>query len=197
MASSIVLVRHGETAWSASGQHTGRTDIELTAAGRAGARLLAPVLSSHPFDLVLVSPLRRAVDTATLAGLDDGSHKVEQDADLMEWDYGEVEGITTADYRRRHPGWLIWDDGCPGGETVEQVGHRAERVLARCAETAGEVALVAHGHLLRILTARWLGLPANDGRLFALDPATTSTLGYEHETPVIRAWNVPPPPPAS
>ena len=192
MATSIVLVRHGETEWSKSGQHTGRTDIELTEAGRAAATALATTLASQTFDLVLVSPLRRAADTAVMAGLDAPSRSVEHDADLMEWDYGEVEGITTEEYRRTHPGWLLWDDGCPGGETVGQVGERADQVLARCATVTGSVALVAHGHILRILTARWLGLPSSDGRLFALDPATLSTLGYEHETQVIRSWNAPP-----
>lgn len=187
MASSIVVVRHGATEWSNAGRHTGRTDLPLLADGREGARRLAPALAGRTFDLVLVSPLKRAVETARLAGLE-----AQVDEDLTEWDYGEVEGVTTAEYREQHPGWLVWDDGCPGGETVDHVGQRADRVLARCRTVEGDVALVAHGHLLRILTARWLGLAAEAGRLFALQPTTLSTLGREHETHVIDSWNVPP-----
>ncbi len=192
MASRIVLIRHGPTTWSVAKRHTGRTDVPLTPAGREAARRLAPVLQRRVFDLVLVSPLRRAADTAVLAGLDAPDRPAVHDADLMEWDYGEVEGITTDDYRSSHPGWLIWDDGCPGGETIDQVATRARRVLGRCDGVDGEVVLVAHGHLLRILTACWLGLPPKGGRYFALEPATLSVLGYEHESPVIRSWNVEP-----
>lgn len=184
MARVIVVVRHGETEWSATGRHTGRTDLPLTAAGEERARALAPRFAGRTFAAVFTSPLSRAADTARLAGL----HADVLD-DLAEWDYGDVEGRTTAEMREQQPSWTVWWDGCPGGETVDQVGARADAVLARCDDIDGDVALVAHGHILRILTARWLGLPPVDGRLFALYPATWSELGYEHETRVLSILN--------
>ncbi|HVX17030.1 MAG TPA: histidine phosphatase family protein [Acidimicrobiales bacterium] len=189
MASSIVIVRHGATEWSEAGRHTGRTDLPLLDKGRDAARRLRPWFADRHFDLVLVSPLRRATETAELAGLTDPAQAAELDADLMEWDYGEVEGITSADYRATHPGWQVWD-GCPGGETADDVGSRADRVLARCAAVDGSVALVAHGHVLRILTARWLAMAPVEGRCWVLDPTSPSTLGHEHDNRVVRSWNL-------
>jgi probable phosphoglycerate mutase len=183
----LVLVRHGETAWSRSGQHTGRTDVPLTDVGRAQAAALEGAL---PVDrqgaLVLTSPLSRAADTAALAGFPDAI----RDDDLLEWDYGTVEGRTTAQLRASDPTWDIWRDGAPGGETVEEVGTRVDRVIARCRATDRACVLFAHAHVLRILTARWLGLAADGGRLFVLDPAHCSVLGWQRETPVIQAWNL-------
>jgi len=192
--SSIWLIRHGETEWSRTGRHTGRTDVPLTAAGRMNAESLrAEVKGLHP-GLVLTSPLARARDTARLAGLvaDD------VDDDLCEWDYGAWEGRTTGDIRvelaDRH--WLIWDHPVPPGETpgeqLSDVARRVDRVIDRCHPvlTSGrDCVLVAHAHVLRILTARWLGLPPIDGRMFALDPARVSSLGFEHDRPVITCWN--------
>lgn len=189
----IWLIRHGETEWSISGRHTGRTDLPLTAAGLARAATLAPRVAGIDAGLVLASPLQRARDTAEAAGL-----APELDDDLVEWDYGAWEGRTTAEIRAEahDPGWLVWDHpvppGATPGEQVVDVGDRADRVIARCRPVlAGgrDCILVAHGHVLRILTARWLGLPAIDGRLFALDPARLSALGFEHEQQVIRSWN--------
>jgi probable phosphoglycerate mutase len=191
----LTLIRHGETEWSKSGQHTGRTDIPLTAAGEARAAALAPALAGRKFAAVFSSPAQRAVRTAQLAGL---TH-VELEPDLQEWDYGGYEGLTTAQIRETRPNWYLWRDGIvPGdaehpGETVQQVGKRADAVLARARPLLdqGDVALVAHGHMLRILTARWLRLDAADGRLFRLDTGTLGSLGDEHEEPVISRWNVP------
>ncbi len=188
-ATQIVLVRHGETEWSLSGQHTGRTDIPLTPNGERGAVVAGEYLSRWEFSLVLTSPLQRARETCRLAGLGDQAHVRD---DLLEWDYGEYEGRSTADIREDRPGWSIFDDGVVGGETVDQVGERTDRVIAEAVAAGGRVALFAHGHVLRILTARWLGLEARGGRLFALDPATISILGYERETHVISAWNIAP-----
>lgn len=196
----LILLRHGETEWSRAGQHTGRTDVPLTAAGEAAAAALAPALAARTFAAVFTSPARRAVRTAELAGLTSGGRNAKQDPDLWEWDYGGYEGISTADIRRRRPGWYLWRDGViPGddghpGETVDEVGARADRFLNRVAGLLpdGDVALVAHGHLLRILTARWLGLPAADGKLFRLDTSTIGVLGTEHGEPVIARWNAPP-----
>ena len=185
-SAAVMLLRHGETEWSRSGQHTGRSDIPLTDRGRAQAGAAAAPLAGHHFSLVLVSPLSRARQTADLAGLGD---RAEICDDLAEWDYGEIEGRTTDQVRADHPGWQIWRDGAAGGETVEQVGERADRVIARVRIAGGDVALIAHGHLLRILAARWLGLPPVDGRHLALDTASISQLGSEHEWPVIRRWN--------
>jgi broad specificity phosphatase PhoE len=185
----VYLARHGETAWTMSGQHTGRTDIPLTPQGEADARRLGERLKGHSFALVLTSPLQRAKRTCELAGF---GERCEIDPDLREWDYGECEGLTSAEIRKRRPDWVLFRDGCPGGETVDQVGERANRVIARVRNSAGDVLLFAHGHLLRILTARWLGLPAAGGRLFYCDPTSLGTLGYEHdraEEPVMRLWN--------
>ncbi len=179
------LIRHGETAWSLSGQHTGRTDIALTPHGVKQAELLAARLASKQFALVLTSPLQRARETCRLAG----RALARVDDDLMEWDYGEFEGRTAADIRREIPGWNIWTSAPAGGETADQVGARADRVIARALAAGGDVALFAHGHILRILAARWLRSPAIDGRHFALDTASLSSLGDEHGERVIRSWN--------
>ena len=192
----LILVRHGQTEWSLAGKHTGRTDVALTPQGVAAAAALAPMLARRQIGAVFTSPASRAVRTAQLAGL----HAAKQDPDLWEWDYGGYEGMTTEQIRRRRPGWYLWRDGVIGGdaahpgESVQAVGARADRVLDRAAVSLpdGDVVLVAHGHVLRVLTARWLGLPPPDGRLFRLDTGTVSTLGTEHDQPVILTWNVPP-----
>jgi broad specificity phosphatase PhoE len=192
----LILLRHGETEWSASGRHTGRTDIPLTAHGEAAAAALAPVLAGRKIGAVFTSPAQRAVRTADLAGLKGGT----PDPDLWEWDYGGYEGMTTQQIQARRPGWLLWRDGViPGdaahpGETVQQVGARADAVLARVRPLLADadVALVAHGHLLRVLTARWLQLDPDDGRMFRLDTGTFCTLGTERDQAVIATWNVPP-----
>ena len=192
----LILLRHGETEWSTAGRHTGRTDIPLTARGESIAAELAPPLARYQIRATFTSPAKRAVRTAELAGLTDAK----QDPDLWEWDYGGYEGRTTADIRQERPGWYLWRDGViPGdaahpGETVEQVGARTDAVLGRVRPLLadGDVALVAHGHVLRVLTARWLGLDPDGGRLFRLDTGTISTLGTEHDEPVITTWNVPP-----
>ena len=178
------LVRHGETEWSRTGRHTGRTDVPLTARGEDQARSLRAQLD-RPWSLVLTSPLQRATRTAELAGLS----AVPEDG-LLEWDYGAVEGRTTKELRAERGGWSVWTDGSLP-ETPEAVAERAEKVLELVAPAleAGDVCLVGHGHALRILTAVWLGLPGADGRLFALAPATVSVLGHEHELPVLQRWN--------
>jgi len=183
-----MLVRHGETEWSRAGKHTGRTDVPLTDRGREQALAVGEALRGREFALVLTSPLQRAADTCRLAGF--GDQAQERD-DLVEWDYGAYEGRTTEEIRKERPGWLVWDDELPGGETLAQVGVRADRVIAEVRAAEGDALLFAHGHVLRILAARWLGLEPRAGRLFALDPATLSTLGYEHETAVLRVWNRP------
>jgi probable phosphoglycerate mutase len=180
------LIRHGETEWSANGRHTGRTDIPLTEEGIRQGRALGRYLAGRSFALVLTSPLSRAADTCGLAGY--GS-MVQPCDDLLEWDYGQAEGRTTAEMRKDRPGWSVWDGGPPGGETVEQVGRRTDHVIARAVEAPGDVALFAHAHVLRILAARWLGLPPADGRLFILGPASVSVLGREREVRVISRWN--------
>jgi broad specificity phosphatase PhoE len=185
----VVLARHGATEWSRAMRHTGRTDVPLTETGRAQAEALAPRLAERDFALVLSSPLARALDTCRLAGFGD---RAETDPDLEEWDYGEYEGITSAEIRESRPGWSLWRDGCPGGESPAEVGARADRVLARVAGLDGDAVLFAHGHVLRVVAARWLELEPAGGSKLALDVATLSVLGYEHETSrVIRAWNVP------
>jgi broad specificity phosphatase PhoE len=196
----LILLRHGETEWSRAGRHTGRTDIPLTPKGVADAAALAPMvtrrIAGDRLAAVFASPAQRAQRTAELAGLT----VTKTDPDLWEWDYGGYEGITTAEIQRERPGWSLWRDGViPGdaghpGETAEDVGQRVDRVLERAAPLLrdGDVALVAHGHVLRVLTARWLVLPPADGRLFRLDTGTASTLGTEHGEPVILSWNVPP-----
>ncbi|SCF38608.1 probable phosphoglycerate mutase [Micromonospora carbonacea] len=189
----IVLVRHGETEWSASRRHTSYTDLELTADGEREARALATPLAGRRFALVLASPRRRALRTAELAGL----AVTAADEDLAEWNYGRYEGVTTADIHTRRPGWNIWTDGCPAGESPAEVGARLDRVLARAAAALadGDVALVGHAHSLRVLGARWIGLPPSGGGLLRLDTATVSVLGHEHGRRVILRWNQPPPPP--
>lgn len=184
----VVLVRHGETEWSAAGRHTGRTDVPLTEQGRRQAKALGAYLDGFSFALVLTSPLRRALETCRLAGLEALAQTRD---DLMEWDYGEYEGRTTPDIRTIRPGWSLWKEGVPGGETAKEVGGRADRVIAEARSTGGDVVLFAHGHILRTLTARWLALPPDRGRSLALETATVSVLGYERETPVILRWNLP------
>ena len=196
----LILIRHGETTWSRELKHTGRTDIPLTAAGQAAAARLAADLAATHVVAAFASPAQRAVRTADLAGLTKVPAGLKIDPDLAEWDYGGYEGRTTAQIRRDRPGWYLWRDGVIAGdadhpgETVAQVAARADAVLARVRPllASGNVALVAHGHLLRILTARWLGLDPQHGRLFRLDTGTLSFLGTEHGGPVIAAWNVPP-----
>lgn len=195
----LLLVRHGETEWSLSGQHTSRTDLPLTDKGRAQAREVAPLLAPEQIDAVFVSPMKRARETAELAGLA-GPHDVRIDADLSEWDYGAYEGVTTAEIHRTRPDWFLFTDGVAAGppehpgESPEQVGARADRMLATvravAAEAEGSVALVAHGHFLRVLTARWLGLPPSGGAFFQLGTGTVSRLGTEHGRPVVAGWNV-------
>ncbi len=181
----VWVVRHGETEWSASGRHTSTTDVPLTAAGEASATELAPRLAAESFDLVLTSPRSRARRTAELAGFPDA----EVDEDLVEWDYGTYEGVTTPEIRETVPGWTVWTAPCPGGESAEQVSARLDRVVDRCLGTPGDVLLFAHGHSLRGLAARWLGLPVTDGRLFKLDTGTVSVLGHERESPCVLRWN--------
>ena len=184
----VIAIRHGETAWSLSGQHTGRTDLPLTDNGRRLAERLRPALAGEAFALVLASPRQRARETVELAGL---GGRAEVDPDLAEWDYGDYEGLTTAQIREAAPGWLIFRDGCPGGETPERVAARADRVVARARSVEGDVALFAHGHLLRVLAARWLGMPPIAGRHFLLDTGTLSVLGEYGGAPVVRIWNAP------
>lgn len=186
MQNELYLIRHGETAWSLSRQHTGRTDIPLTERGRAEARALGRLLDGRRFARVLVSPLKRAAETAHLAGYDSLAERCEE---LREWDYGEYEGRKTVDIRNEAPGWLIWTGLVPGGETLEQVAARAERVIKLAAEASGDVALFAHGHILRVLTARWCGLPAVEGRRFLLETATLTVLGWEHDYRGVRIFN--------
>ena len=183
----IVLIRHGQTEWSATGRHTSYTDIDLTAAGERQAREIAVRLAGRTFAAVISSPRKRALRTAELAGL----AVTEVSEDLAEWNYGEYEGITTPEIRRTEPGWSLWTDGAPGGETPEQVGARLDRVLAhaRTFLDRGDVALIAHGHSLRVAGARWIGLPAGGGGLLKLATATLSTLGFEHGNQVIDTWN--------
>jgi broad specificity phosphatase PhoE len=182
----VVLVRHGETEWSRSGKHTGSTDIDLTDRGREQAGALGAALRGREFELVLTSPLGRALETCRIAGFG-GPAKMRDE--LREWDYGEYEGRTTPEIREERPGWTVWRDGVLGGETVAEVGARVDRVIAELRLLTGDAVVFAHGHVLRVLTARWLGLEPGAGRLFALDTATISTLGYERETAVIRTWN--------
>ena len=182
----VWLVRHGETEWSAAGRHTGTTDLPLTEGGRAAAQAVAPALSGHGFAAVLTSPLKRARETCDLAGLSAAAEVVD---DLREWDYGDYEGLTTAQIRESRPGWTVWHDGCPGGESAADVGVRADRVIAKLRTIEGDVAIFAHGHFLRVLGARWCGLAAEAGAVLALDTATLCRLGWEREQSVIRTWN--------
>jgi probable phosphoglycerate mutase len=184
----VVLVRHGETAWSLSGQHTGRTDIPLTPRGEAAAQRLAPLLATVPFATVLCSPLQRARRTAELAGFAD---RLVIESDLLEWNYGDYEGLTTAAIQASVPGWLVFREGCPGGESPAQVGERADRVIARLRGGPGPALLFAHGHLLRVLLARWIDLSPREGRRFLLDTATLNVLSHYRGTPALRCWNAP------
>jgi len=196
----LILIRHGQTEWSQSGKHTGRTDVPLTKEGRAAAMALRPALAGRHPGAAFVSPASRAIQTAELAGLTG----VQVDDDLWEWDYGGYEGLTTDEIRTQRPSWNLWRDGIIAGdaahpgESIEQVGIRTDAVLGRVRPLLqdGDVALVAHGHLLRVLTARWLGLAPADGSLFRLDTGTWSTLGTEREQPVVSSWNIPPAGPA-
>ena len=183
---AVLVVRHGETEWSASGRHTGRTDIALSDEGRRQAMLLRPRLAGRPFAAVLSSPLSRALETCRLAGLGD---RAELDDDLVEWDYGEFDGLTTEEIKKEHPGWWMWTDGYPGGESVEQVTARVDRVISRCRSIDGDVALFAHGHLLRVFAARWIDQPAALGASLALSTAAISDLGWDREVPAITGWN--------
>jgi broad specificity phosphatase PhoE len=183
----LILIRHGQTAWSASGQHTSQTDLDLTDEGELEAEHLGAALAARALVAVLASPRLRALRTAEIAGL----AVTTVDPDLAEWDYGKYEGVTTADIWAERPDWSLWTDGCPDGETPDAVGARLDRVLARLRPLLadGDVGVVGHGHALRVLAARWLGLPVRDGALFTLDSGTVSTLGFEHRDPVIVHWN--------
>ncbi len=184
----VFVIRHGETAWSVSGRHTGTTDLPLTDNGRRLAERLRPVLAREAFARVFVSPMRRARETCELAGL--GNAAV-IDSDLAEWNYGEYEGLTPEQIHEKAPHWLIFRDGCPGGEMPEQVGARVDRVVARVRAVEGNVALFAHGHVLRVLVARWIGLPPGAGQHFLLDTGTLCVLSYYYELPAVRVWNGP------
>jgi probable phosphoglycerate mutase len=186
---SVTLVRHGETAWSAAGRHTGRTDIPLTEEGERKAEHLHERLAGQTFDRVFTSPLQRAARTCALAGLGD---RAVLDPDLLEWDYGDYEGRTSREIQANRPGWQIFRDGCPHGETAADVGERVDRVIARLRAVEDRAILFSSAHVLRVLTARWLELPPDGGRLFALSTASISVLGYEHDSrdePVVTLWN--------
>jgi len=185
---AVYLVRHGETAWSLAGRHTGLTDLPLTERGERNGRRLGDRLRGHPFSLVFTSPLQRARRTCEWAGFGD---RATDDPDLVEWNYGAYEGKRTAEIREQAPNWALFRDGCPGGEAVADVGARVDRVLLRLRAADGDVLVFSSGHVLRVLAARWLGLEPAAGRLFALDTATLSILGYEHNLlePVVRRWN--------
>jgi broad specificity phosphatase PhoE len=182
----IWLMRHGETEWSVAGAHTSRTDLPLLPSGIKQAQELAAKLRRRKFALVLVSPMQRARETCRIAGYGDVAEVTD---DLKEWDYGIYEGRSTADIRKDNPAWSLWRDGVVQGELVEHVGARVQRIIQRCSEVDGDVALFAHGHVLRILTAVWLGLPPKDGQFFMLSTGTISVLGFEHEYRVIKSWN--------
>ena len=182
----IVLVRHGETEWSLSGQHTSRTDLPLTDAGRERATRLGPALADWNFSVVLTSPLRRARETCEIAGF---AHRAVICEDLREWDYGVYEGLTTPQICEKDPGWNLWRDGCPGGEQPEQVGARADRAIERLRSDGGDALEFAHGHIFRVLTARWLQMDPAGGARFALNAGAICVLGYERETEVIQLWN--------
>jgi broad specificity phosphatase PhoE len=183
----IVIVRHGETEWSVALKHTSRTDVTLTPAGRRRAQELAGVLAGN-YAIVLCSPLRRARETCELAGFKDPLI----DPDLREWDYGKYEGLTTSEIRAQHPGWSLWRDGCPGGESPDEVGARADRVLEPLRAAGGDALVFAHGHILRVLTARWLAMEPGAAARFALAAGSVSVLGHERETEVIERWNAGP-----
>jgi broad specificity phosphatase PhoE len=185
MAPRMVLLRHGATEWSLNGRHTGRTDIPLLDLGRDQAKAAGALLRGMTFAQVLTSPLQRASDTCALAGFEG-----ESEPDLMEWDYGAYEGLTSAEIRAQRPGWSLWTEGVVDGERAADVGRRVDRVIGRARQSPGDTLCVAHGHVLRVLAARWLELPPVAARLFALDTATVSVLGWEHEVPVVVRWNV-------
>ena len=182
----LYLVRHGETEWSRDKKHTGRTDIPLTERGEEEARAVAPLLAGRELTRVVSSPLSRALETCRLAGLGD---RVDTDAELLEWDYGDYDGITTAEIHETRPDWVLWRDGCPGGESPAEVGARADAFLSRIAGETGDVAVFGHGHMLRIVAARWLELEPAAGARFVLGTATLSVLGWEHDWHAIRTWN--------
>jgi probable phosphoglycerate mutase len=185
---NVFAFRHGETAWSRSGQHTGTTDIPLTDNGRLLAKRMRPVLAAEAFVLALCSPMQRARETCELAGLGD---KAVIDPDLVEWNYGEYEGLTPKQIEEMAPGWLIFRDGCPGGETPEHVGVRVDRVIARARAVEGDTALFAHGHVLRVFVARWIGLPPGGGQHFLLNTGALCMLSYYRKVPAVRIWNAP------
>jgi broad specificity phosphatase PhoE len=185
----IWLARHGETEWSRTKRHTGRTEVELTDTGREQARALGRRLGQRNFARVLTSPLSRAAETCDLAGLGDSAERTEA---LLEWDYGEYEGLTTVQIREQRPDWVLWRDGCPGGETAAEVAARIDPLIEQLRGGKGDVALFAHGHVLRVLAARWLELGPESGALLALETGTLSALGWERETAVVRCWNLPP-----
>ena len=182
----IVLARHGQTEWSRSGQHTSRTDLPLIEEGRRRAQEIGIELADRSFALVLCSPLLRARETCELAGF--GANAVLSD-DLREWDYGEYEGLTTLQIRERRPDWILWRDGCPGGEQPEDVAARADRAIAQLRDADGDAIAFAHGHILRVLSARWIGMSAAAGARLALVAGAICELGFEHETEVLQLWN--------
>jgi probable phosphoglycerate mutase len=182
----VLIIRHGQTEWSANGKHTSATDLALTDEGRAQAEGLAARLEGETFSLVLCSPLRRARQTCELAGF---GQRAEIRDDLREWEYGEYEGLTTPEIRQRDPDWDLWSQGCPGGERPDHVSHRVDQVLARIVDTDGDALVFAHGHVLRVLTARWLQMEPAAGARFKLAAGSIGTLGYERETEVIERWN--------
>ena len=184
----LVLVRHGDTEWSQNGRHTSRTDLPLLASGIERGRALAPALARFEFARVLSSPLQRARSTAEAAGYGD---RVELTADLTEWDYGDYEGLTSPQIHEQDPDWRLWTDGCPGGESPGDVSARVDRLIAEAVRASGDVLMFAHGHILRSVAARWSGFEVAAGERFALNPATLSLLGHEHETRVIERWNSP------
>lgn len=187
-AAEVWLIRHGETEWSRSGRHTGITDLPLTERGREAATALAPLLAEQAFALVLTSPLKRARETCELAGLGD---RAQVERDLLEWNYGEYEGLTNTEIQERTSGWMLFTDGAPGGEGPGDVSRRVDRVIGRARATAGNVIMVAHGHVLRALAARWLGLPVAAGRHFQLDTGTVNVLSSYRGAPAIKRWNAP------
>jgi broad specificity phosphatase PhoE len=182
----VFVIRHGETAWSLNGRHTGTTDIPLTGNGRRLAARLHPVLAKEAFARVFVSPMQRALDTCELAGL--GAAAV-VDPDLVEWNYGEYEGLTPKEIDENDPGWMLFRDGCPGGESPEQIGARVDRMIARIRTVKGNVALFAHGHVLRVLAARWIALPAGAGEHFLLDTGSLCVLSHYRDIPAVKVWN--------
>jgi len=187
-AQSVCLIRHGETEWSLNGRHTGTTDIPLTEHGRNVARLWKPVASQQTFALVMTSPLQRARETCELTGL---GQRAEVDNDLREWNYGDYEGLTTKQIQAQRPSWMIFTDGCPNGESPDDVQARIDRVIKKVRAVEGDVVLFAHGHFLSSFGARWLGLRVEEGRFFLLDPATVSVLSYYRDIPAVKRWNAP------